>query len=414
MKTFLFIEARPVECAGIRYIRELGLSPVLFTSMNLMNQGLYDDLDLSVFDKIHYVDTRDSRAILNLVEAKSMSIAAVLGCYDEFMIPAAEAALALGLSHPSLEGLRNAFSKKQVRDVLTESGYAQPLYELLSSDNLPSRPSVGFPCVIKPLRDAGAYGVSLCRDENDYRSIADDIRSGITASMFGNVHRTFLAEEFLDGKFYGVELIYTADKWLILGINRIFVSPEDSLCMTGISHPSDLTSSDAVALGAIVLDWIALLGLRGGALNVEFILTELGPMLVEINLRIAGARAVRQIALTSGVDMVSHLIDFCCGKNSPIKQQAEKTYAFVADAFVFSPKAGLINDISFAPADANYIASGFRKLPVISASSSRNFGSVIGYVLAHGESCDEAMDNARALANSVRVNVERAAFTDAI
>ncbi|AIO64967.1 ATP-grasp domain-containing protein [Burkholderia oklahomensis] len=405
MKTFLFIEARPIECAGIGYIRRLGYAPVLFTSMQSMNKGLFDDLDLSLFDEVHHVDTRDARAMRERIAELRMSVGAVLGCYDDVMIPGSELAGALGLPHPSLAGLRNAYSKKRVRDTLHANGYRQPGYQVLSADRFPPRPDIGFPCVLKPLRDAGAYGVSLCANEADYRAAVERLRSGDGVSMLGNRHREFLAEEFLEGPFYGAELLHNQGRWHVLGINRIFVSPHDSLCMTGISHPSDLPAVDAEAIAGEIVDWVNLLGLAGGALNVEFILTERGPALVEVNLRIAGARAVRQIMLTTGIDMVEHLIDFVCGIDRPIVPRESMRYDFVADAFVFAPAPGIVHDIAFAPRDAHYVASGFRKVPLESTSASKNFGSVIGYVLAHGRTCDEAMRHARALADDVRVDL---------
>jgi hypothetical protein len=75
MKIFLFIEARPIECAGIGYIRKLGYAPVLFTSMQSMNKGLFDDLDLSLFDAVHHVDTRDARAMLDHIAEQRMPVA---------------------------------------------------------------------------------------------------------------------------------------------------------------------------------------------------------------------------------------------------------------------------------------------------------------------------------------------------
>jgi biotin carboxylase len=329
----------------------------------------------------------------------------VLGCYDDVMIPASEVANPLGLPHPSLAGLRNAYSKKNVRDTLGAEGYRQPTYQMLSADRFPPRPDIGFPCVLKPLRGSGARGVSLCANEAAYRAAVDHLRSGDGVSVFGNRHCEFLAEEFLEGPFYGAELLHNQGRWHVLGINRIFVSPHDSLCMTGLSHPSDLPPVDADAIAGEIVDWVNLLGLAGGALNVEFVLTEQGPALVEVNLRIAGARAVRQIVLTTGIDMVEHLIDFVCGIDRPIAPREPKRYDFVADAFVFAPVSGTVRDISFAPRDAHYVASGFRKVPLESTSASKNFGSVIGYVLAYGGTCDEAMCHARVLADDVRVSL---------
>lgn len=70
-----------------------------------------------------------------------------------------------------------------------------------------------------------------------------------------------------------------------------------------------------------------------------------------------------------------------------------------------SPTRGRIDAISFEPRHAHCIASGFTRLPLESTPASRNFGSVIGYVLAHGSTCDEAMQHAHALAQGVQVSV---------
>ncbi len=303
MKTFLFVEARPIECAGIGYIRALGYVPVLFTSMQSRNKVLFDDLDLNLFDAVHHVDTLDARAMRARIDALRLPVGAVLGCYDDVMIPASELAAALGVPHPSLAGLRRAYGKERVRDTLRGRGYRQPAYQVLSAERAAPRPDIGFPCVVKPLRDAGAYGVSLCANEADYRAAVERFRSGDGVSMLGSRHREFLAEAFVEGPFYGAELLHNGGRWHVLGINRIFVSPRDSLCMTGISHPSDLPAADADAIADEIVEWVNLLGLAGGALNVEFILAETGPVLVEINLRSAGARAVmasafRRVAAT--------------------------------------------------------------------------------------------------------------------
>jgi hypothetical protein len=103
--------------------------------------------------------------------------------------------------------------------------------------------------------------------------------------------------------------------------------------------------------------------------------------------------------------MLAHLIVFACGIDRPFEAREGERYDFVADAFVFSPAHGRIETISFTPDHANYIASGFLRTPLESTSASRNFGSILGVVLAHGSSCDEAMQHARAIAQAVEVGV---------
>ncbi|MQL46839.1 carboxylate--amine ligase [Photorhabdus temperata] len=404
MGVFIFLEVRPTECLAIDYIRYLGFSPVLLTSMASMNKGLYDDLKKELFDNIYYIDTRSSTDIINLIKDNHIPVAAILGCYDDMMIPASEVALEFGLPHPDLKGLRNAFSKKNVRDILVQYGYYQPAYEVFSYNNIPENPKVPFPFVIKPLRDAGAYGVSLCKSKDDYRNVISDISSSGTMSMLGKVNEEFLIEEFLQGNFYGAELIYNHDKWHLIGINRIFVSPDDGLCMIGLSHPADDLSEVEFAIACeLVKGWVTALGLRGGAINVEFIYTSHGPALVEINLRIAGARAAQQIFMSTGVNMVKYLVDFVCGIESTISPELVMTYPFVADAFIFHRGEAIVNDISVDSDSPYFISAGFKKTPFSISSKNKNFGSIVGYALAHGDSCTEAMENAMRIANSVQL-----------
>ncbi|WP_445497519.1 ATP-grasp domain-containing protein [Photorhabdus sp. SF281] len=408
MGVFIFLEVRPTECLAIDYIRNLGFSPVLLTSMASMNKELYDDLKKELFDNIYYIDTSSCTDIINLIKDNHIPVAAILGCYDDVMITASEVALEFGLPHPDLKGLRNAFSKKNVRDILVQHGYYQPAYEVFSHNNIPENPEVPFPFVIKPLRDAGAYGVSLCKSNDDYRNVTLGISSNGTMSMLGKVNEEFLIEEFLQGRFYGAELIYSRDKWHLIGINRIFVSPDDGLCMIGLSHPADLSESEFTIACELVKEWVTVLGLRGGAINVEFIYTSHGPVLVEINLRIAGARAAQQIFMTTGVNMVKYLVDFVCGIESDILPESVMTYPFVADAFIFHRGEAIVNDISVDSDSPYFISAGFKKTPFsISniSSKNKNFGSIVGYALAHGDSCTEAMENAMCIANSVQLKI---------
>jgi biotin carboxylase len=402
VKTFLFIEARSTECSGIGYIRELGYSPVLLCS-KLVAETVSDGVDLAAFDEVHDVDTRNASAVLHLIQTQAWHVGAVLGCYDFVMICASEVAQRLCLPHPSLEGLRNAYSKEKVRDLLAAHGHPQPAYELVSAGRFPTFSRVRFPLVVKPLTDAGEYGVSLCRNLGEYRRTVQNIARGVSESLHGGAHTEFIIEEFIDGVFYGAEMIYFSGEWHIVGFNRIFLSSRDSLCMTGISHPSDLSAENLDALGRTIKEWVRVLGLRGGALNVEFILTAAGPRLVEINLRIAGARVAQQVRLTTGIDLIALLVDFACGQQrTPLRHQ-KTGHQFVADSFVLLAGGDRVKNLTVPETGQTYISSEFRRIPFIAATAADNFGSIIGHVMAHGGTCEEAMQNATRLARGIKV-----------
>lgn len=404
MNVFIFIEARPVECTGIPFVRQRGMSPILFTSLHNRNPNLLLDLDLDLFDNVYYFEDLNRGNILSLIHEKKMIVSGIIGCFDDVMILASEVANELELPHPSLKGLKNVYSKTNTRDILKDRGFIQPMYQEFSLSAPPCDPSVPYPFVLKPIRDAGAYGVHLCKNKNEYIQTLNQINESSKLSMLGREYNNFIIEEFLIGEFYGAEVIYNLGEWYIAGINKIFVSENNSLCMEGVSQPADLSEKNYRMIHHNIDCWVDALELKGGALNIEFILTDKGPVLVEVNLRVAGARAVKQVYMTSGVDMIHHLINFLCGDEVRISTERKSDFKYVADLLIFSEEYKNITTIDICRESLYYIDSGFKKLPINIMSQQRNFGAIIGHVLACGDSCEEAMKNAKEISKTIHLN----------
>lgn len=404
MNVFIYIEARPVECTGIPFVRQRGITPILFTSLHNRNPNLLADLNLNLFDDVYYFEDLNRGSILSLIHEKQMIVSGIIGCFDDVMILASEVANELELPHPSLKGLKNVYSKKNTRDILKNSGFIQPMYQEFSLAIPPCDPSVYYPFVLKPIRDAGAYGVHLCKNKNEYIQTLNKINESSKLSMLGREYNNFIIEEFLIGEFYGAEIIYNLGKWHIAGVNKIFVSDNDSLCMEGVSQPADLSEEDYRLIHHHIHCWIDVLELKGGALNIELILTDKGPVLVEVNLRVAGARAAKQVYMTSGIDIIYHLINFLCGDEVGICIKQKTNFKYVADLFIFSEKHKYITTIDICRGSLNYIESGFKKTPINIISQQRNFGDIIGYVLACGDSCEDAMANAKEISKTIHLN----------
>jgi len=82
-------------------------------------------------------------------------------------------------------------------------------------------------------------------------------------------------------------------------------------------------------------------------------------------------------------------------------------HKFVADSFVFFAGGGRVKNLAVPDTGHKYISSEFRRIPFIAATAGGNFGSIIGHVMAHGGTCEEAMQNATRLARGIRVMAER-------
>ncbi|MEA9389228.1 hypothetical protein SJI19_01455 [Acerihabitans sp. TG2] len=371
MTVFLLIEAREIECSVIDDIRHRGLSPILFTSRYLDESHFYHGIDMQLFDEVYCVDTFDSVAMLDCIKHNGIPVTAVLGSYDEVMVPAVDVAQALGLPCPCLDGLRCAFNHERART-------------------------------------PDAHRACICQNAAHYRHAITGICQGQRATL-SNAHRHVIMEQCtmvqcIEGPYYGAELLYHNGHWRVIAVNRRFLSAGDRAYVTGICQPSDLDPERLAQASIQVQRWVEALKLRGGALSVTFIYTADGPVLVDMTLGIANARVNKQVELTTGINMMVHVVDFVCGKTRALSRSLHPRYPFVADAFIFCPRAGQ-HDASLIDKNHRYfIASCLKPSSGQSILARRAVGKVIvGDVMAYGESCQQAMEHAQTLVRQVGV-----------
>lgn len=147
----------------------------------------------------------------------------------------------------------------------------------------------GYPIVLKPLRGAGTLGVELVHSAAEAEAYFSRVVG--TTDMWGNVNEYFLAQELLVGEEYMVDMIsakghhraievWRADKRVVDG-SRIYdlsalISPEEP-------EWRELTDYVAAVLTAFGIDW--------GPTHTEVMLTESGPVLIEIGARLHGGIA---------------------------------------------------------------------------------------------------------------------------
>lgn len=147
----------------------------------------------------------------------------------------------------------------------------------------------GYPIVLKPLRGAATLGVEIVHSVAEAEAYF--ARRLGTSDMWGNVNETFLAQEFLSGEEYMVDMIsarghhraievWRADKSVVEG-TRIYdlsalIAPEDPVWR-------ELTDYVTTVLDAFGIGW--------GPTHTEVMLTETGPVLIELGARLHGGIA---------------------------------------------------------------------------------------------------------------------------
>lgn len=209
---------------------------------------------------------------------------------------------ALGVIGNPVDSMRARADKRVMKECWARDGV--PCAAFHESSDLRSVRSwadaQGYPVVLKPTGSVGGCHVYVCETERDVARAFAAITG--EPDVLGNRFSTVLAEEYLDGDEYFMDLLHTGDS----GCEVVCVAKYDKLQRDG--HASiyrsfrSLPLDDAVALAAlpVVRAANASIGVRHGINDTEFKLTSRGLRVIEVNNRLPGASTPRMIQACSG------------------------------------------------------------------------------------------------------------------
>ena len=144
-----------------------------------------------------------------------------------------------------------------------------------------------WPCVAKPLESASTDGVFICRDEDDLRRAFPAI---LTAqNIFDDPNEQVLVQSYLAGTEYIVDAVSVDGHAVVVGVWQY----DKRLLSNGkpIYNRDILVDPDADVVAPMVeytKQVLAALGVRNGPSHSEIIVTERGPVVVEVGARLNG------------------------------------------------------------------------------------------------------------------------------
>lgn len=224
-----------------------------------------------------------------------------------------------GPTHAAIERCRDKFSQRQL---LAEAGVPIPAYRLAANatDVESSAAEIGLPVIVKPAVGIGSSGVRLCRDLDELAEHTSYLLGG------GHIWRSsprILVEEFARGPHYSVEVMGTE----AVGIGAVdFGGPPHFVCREYI-YPAQLTDDEHRRITEASLRSLRALGLGWGPTNVDLRWTTSGPVVIEVNPRLAGAPNPQLVKLAYGVDLVTEHIKLVIGEECNLCRSQSNTAA---------------------------------------------------------------------------------------
>jgi biotin carboxylase len=168
-----------------------------------------------------------------------------------------------------------------------------------------------WPLVAKPTGGSGSDGVFFCQGEDDLVKAHQQIIGAVNPN--GVMNTDIALQEFLNGDEYIVDTVSRDGKHLIVAIwvyrksRGLPWNPTAIISKCNVLLASDGEVQDQLANYAFqVLDAV---GYRNGPCHTELMLTQRGPILVEVNTRLHGLQGPYLIGLATGTSKATYTAD---------------------------------------------------------------------------------------------------------
>jgi S-sulfo-L-cysteine synthase (3-phospho-L-serine-dependent) len=289
------------------------------------------------------VETNDVGQVIRQVEEvrRQHPVDALLTFSDYYVAIVAEAAAGLGLRYLDPGVARTCRDKHATREALRRAGLPVPGFWLLRSleEAWSASQEVAYPCVLKPVSESSSRGVRLVRDAEELRTHFREVHGWRENARHQPLEGKVLLETLLEGPEYSVET-FTLERGRthVVGVTTKHLSAAPLFVETGHDFPSRIEADGEAALVRSALAALAALGYDFGPAHTEIRLTAEGPVVVEVNPRLAGGMIPELVFNALGVDLVGALFAQLTGDEVDL---SPKRREWSSIRFVTAPRRGL-------------------------------------------------------------------------
>jgi argininosuccinate lyase len=334
---------------------------------------LQDDVDVLILDTS---DAATVRAACRMLADDGLR--GVTSSSEYFAASAALAASELGLPAPDAAAVTRCRQKDQQRAALASAGVPGPAFQVATSGAaaVSAAEQIGWPVVIKPIAGSGSVGVRRCGGPDEVQ--------GWVRELNQRGDDRVLIEGYLDGPEFSIEIFDGA----VVGVVAKYLGPAPYFVEIGHDCPAPVDEPDRDALERAAVRAVRALGLGWGAAHVELRMTTDGPMIVEVNPRLAGGMIPTLIALTKGIDLVDAVVARASGQR-PSPPRLSHSHSHAAIRFLVADSGGTVTAAS-GPTAARALPLGCHAVLTVAAGDTveitHSFRDRLGYVITTGES----------------------------
>lgn len=252
-------------------------------------------------------------AVINAITCRSQAPAAVFSNSDHLQASTSIVAEYFALPRKNWLAAYRVKNKAEMRTQLQRGGvdtlwhalvcHPQHLGEVIAH--------IPFPCIVKPREGVASLQVSLCRDR-------DELEQRCRALWTDQPGYALLLEEYISGPLYTLETLGDGAALRVLGGFKVELSPPPHFIELEAHWGTGLPQ----AVENRVVEMIKALDVGFGACHTEYVLTESGPRLIEVNYRCIGDYREFLLQETLGFPLFEQVLRLYLGESLPALELA--------------------------------------------------------------------------------------------
>ncbi|MEI9426206.1 ATP-grasp domain-containing protein [Mesorhizobium sp. Cs1299R1N3] len=303
----------------VKAARRLGLHPITLSA----DPSQYDYLGAEGIEAIR-VDTGNFDALIHECSRlrATYDVAGITGAREAFYATVGKLCRYFELPGPNPASIERCCDKVAQRQLLAEAGVPIPAYRLALdvTDVESSAAEIGLPVILKPAVGNGSVGVRLCRNADELAEHANYLLGG---KHIWRSSPRILVEEFAQGLLYEADIMGNE----VIGICTSDFGPLPHFLVHECIYPAPLTDDEHKRIIDVSLGCLRALGLGWGPTCIEFRWTKRGPVVIEVNPRLAAGIGPQLVQLAYGVDLITEHIKLVTGKEWNLRRRHLQTAA---------------------------------------------------------------------------------------
>ena len=267
-----------------------------------------------------------------------------------------------GLDYFSEKTARTLCSKLEVRKYLSSVGYGNVKFQEINTlgDLKEAADSLNYPFILKPSNRTGSKGVVVIRASEELEDVYQYVNKYSRKS-------SLIAEEFIDGDEYCVEVIISDRNPFVIAVTKKIVTSDKYCIELAAITPAPLTKDSNKRIEEYISNIVSKFDISNTVLHIEIKMTNDQIKIVEINPRPAGGGVIENIFNLKGLNIYDYAFDISFKKKIDYKklesemQRPFEKYA-VFYPFINPVRSGVLKSINGIDKFQEQITSDLEKL----------------------------------------------------